>query len=85
MAVFGVRARPVGPPTTRVERRQRSLAAAWSYNPHLENVARLRDQQPQLYAGLRHGTKTKLGYYLNAKAAAAAQGIDVSPPEQDDG
>lgn len=64
----------------RAKRKQQRRAASFRYDPRMERVAELREKEPAEYSKLPPDTKTSLGYYLNTKAAAEAEGLDVSAP-----
>ena len=63
---------------SRVDRKQDSQASLFRYDPEMERAAKLKETDPAYFETLGAGTKTALGYYLSAKAAAEAKGIDTS-------
>ena len=59
---------------------QEKLAASYKWNREYERVAEIKRTQPDKFDRLASSTKTGFGYYASQKAAAIAEGIDVSKP-----
>lgn len=55
------------------------LARAFEHDPEMERLAALRDDPPR-WSALPQGARLSVGYYVGAREAARALGIDVSAP-----
>ncbi len=53
------------------------LARAWAHDPEMERLAALRDD-PARWAALPQGARLSVGYYVGAREAARALGVDTS-------
>lgn len=63
---------------TKADRKRKHVASMWRRDPKLEEVARLQRENPAAFERLSAEAKMSLGYYLEQKAAAEAEGVDVS-------
>ncbi len=55
------------------------LARAWEYDAEAERLAALRED-PARWAALPQASRLSVGYYVGAREAARALGIDTSAP-----
>lgn len=65
----------------RAARKRAAQAGAWHYDPQLEAAAAMKRTDPAHYATLSASTKMSIGFYLSAKRAAEAEGVDTSDPQ----
>lgn len=63
----------------RSTRKQADLARTWRYNQGYEDALQVRETDPARFAAMSGDYRSKVeGYYLPARQAAEAAGIDVT-------
>jgi hypothetical protein len=62
------------------QRREAAKAQGWRYDAQLEHLDHLRTTDPAAFSKLTPAMKLSLGFYSEAKAAAASAGINTDAP-----